>query len=448
MSTLKKAELYRFPWSSNDNPIGWLEVTDVCNIHCKGCYRKTIEGHRPLAELQDDVRLMKAYRNIDNVSIAGGEPLTHPDIDALVAFIHRAGIKPYLLTNGRAVTYERMRELKKLGMAGIAFHVDMMQRREGWEGVDELGLMRLRDEWVDIMARVGGVPTSFGITVYKDNVQQVPDIVRWGIKNIKHVQGMTFITYRGAMVKEGVRYILHGREVEMDAEKLGYATTEEPAAFDITSNDVYALIQRHVPGYGASAYLGGTQRHDSFKWLISYMLGDERGYWGPVGPKTVEFMQAAHHLLRGTYFAYTRTQNLGRKALLSALFDPIARATAGRYLANPFRLLGRQVYGQSIGIIQAPDVLADGRADMCDSCPDITVYKGQFVHSCRMDEYRRFGGLITRVPTDDDVAATEAAMMSPALLRKKLAEPSDGKKAKAAGGKTPARRTRKTPVIA
>jgi hypothetical protein len=30
----------------------------------------------------------------------------------------------------------------------------------------------------------------------------------------------------------------------------------------------------------------------------------------------------------------------------------------------------KPVYTQSIGIIQAPDILVDGRQDMCDSCPD------------------------------------------------------------------------------
>lgn len=407
MYELRKSSLYRFPWSSNDNPIGWLEVTDVCNIHCKGCYRQTLEGHRPLADLQEEVLLMKEWRNIDNVSIAGGEPLTHPQIDDLIHFIHKQGIKPYLLTNGKAVTEERMLQLKKLGMAGIAFHIDMMQRREGWEDANEVKLMELRDRCKEIMARVGGVPTSFGITVYHENFEQIPDIVRWGIKNIPYVQGLTFITYRGAMVRPGVKYIVNGREVDMDLDKLGYATTEVPEDFNIKSTDVYRIIKENIPGYDAAAYLGGTQDHTSFKWLIGYMIGTPRGYIGPVGPRTVEFMQAAHHFTKGTYFAYTRSVNLGRRVYLAALIDPIARRTTARHLANPFRVFGR-VYGQSIGIIQAPDVLDDGRTDMCDACPDITVYKGKFIHSCRMDEWRRWGGYMTQVMEDNDDATPTA----------------------------------------
>ena len=55
------------------------------------------------------------------------------------------------------------------------------------------------------------------------------------------------------------------------------------------------------------------------------------------------------------------------------------------------------IYIQSVGIIQAPDLLPDGRADMCDSCPDITYFDGQLVNSCRLDEYRLFGGFLSVV---------------------------------------------------
>jgi hypothetical protein len=411
MRELRKSELYRFPWSKNDNPIGWLEVTDVCNIHCKGCYRQNLEGHFPLERLKEEVLMMKEFRNIDNVSIAGGEPLCHPQIDELIEFIHKHGIKPYLLTNGKAVTEEWMRGMKRLGLAGVAYHIDMMQNRRGWEGKDEVGLLPLRDHYVDIMASVGGIPTSFGITVYKDNFEQIPDLVRWGIKNIKYVQGQTFITYRGALVKPGVRYIVQGREVDMGLEKLGYATEEEPEQYDITSNDVYNIIKENVPAYDAAAYLGGTERHDSFKWLIGYMVGTEDGGWmGAVGPRTVEFSQAVHHFFCGTYFAYTNSCNLGRVVTLAGLFDPKVRRINSRYLSNPFRFFTKKIYGQSIGIIQAPDVLPDGRVDMCDACPDLTVYKDKFVHSCRMDEWRRWGGYMTQVREEGAPAEAEEAV--------------------------------------
>ena len=32
--------------------------------------------------------------------------------------------------------------------------------------------------------------------------------------------------------------------------------------------------------------------------------------------------------------------------------------------------------------------------NMCDACPDITYWDGKLVHSCRLDEWRMFGGYL------------------------------------------------------
>jgi hypothetical protein len=75
----------------------------------------------------------------------------------------------------------------------------------------------------------------------------------------------------------------------------------------------------------------------------------------------------------------------------------------GQPLERDFKTPGtafQQIYLQSIGIIQAPDMQSDGRFDMCDSCPDMTVWDGKLINSCRMDEYRLFGGMVTVVEKD------------------------------------------------
>jgi hypothetical protein len=53
---------------------------------------------------------------------------------------------------------------------------------------------------------------------------------------------------------------------------------------------------------------------------------------------------------------------------------------------------------QSIMMIQPIDILPDGRQNMCDGCPDVTAHDGQIVWSCRLEEYRTYGGLVTNVP--------------------------------------------------
>jgi len=66
-----KKHMYRFPWSLNDNPIGWLEITDKCNIYCRGCYRLNQTGHKSFEQVKEEIRFLKEWRNCDNISIAG-----------------------------------------------------------------------------------------------------------------------------------------------------------------------------------------------------------------------------------------------------------------------------------------------------------------------------------------------------------------------------------------
>ena len=56
----------------------------------------------PLAAIQEEVRFLKRWQNCDSISIAGGEPLSHPRIADIVAFIREQGLKPFMLTNGSA----------------------------------------------------------------------------------------------------------------------------------------------------------------------------------------------------------------------------------------------------------------------------------------------------------------------------------------------------------
>jgi hypothetical protein len=48
-------------------------------------------------------------------------------------------------------------------------------------------------------------------------------------------------------------------------------------------------------------------------------------------------------------------------------------------------------------IIQPVNFEADGRQDMCDSCPDITVHEGRLVWSCRLEGLKDYGDFVTTI---------------------------------------------------
>jgi hypothetical protein len=410
---LDKRNLYRMPWSMNDNPIGWLETTDKCNIYCLGCYRQQIAGHKPLEEIKEDILFLKQWRNVRNISIAGGEPLLHPDIIEIVAFIREHGMEPLILSNGHALTREFVRELNSAGGMGIAFHVDSLQKRSPrWNGKTEDELNELRGELMEIVASVPGMYCNFGMTVYRSNFDQINDVIRWCIKHVDKVHGMVFITFRAAGLDTGVEYYTPSGE-KVTPDDLGYAAhkeVEEDAG--VTSQEVWAKIRSEFPHYDAAAYLNGTQRHDSIKWLMGIQLGLTGGYMlGSIGPRLVEAAEVWNHWFKGSYVAHRPSHRTGPKVFLAGLFDEKVRQAWREYLRNVVRrpsLLFSPLYTQSIGIIQAPDMLPDGRTDMCDSCPDMCVHEDTLVHSCRWDEWRLYGGYLqphlhTRIELDEEI---------------------------------------------
>ena len=80
ISMIPREKLYRFPWSKTDNPGGWIEVTDICDLHCPGCYRHQLEGHRPVEAVKKDIDVLVRLTNCDSIAITGGEPLGYPDL--------------------------------------------------------------------------------------------------------------------------------------------------------------------------------------------------------------------------------------------------------------------------------------------------------------------------------------------------------------------------------
>jgi hypothetical protein len=249
----------------------------------------------------------------------------------------------------------------------------------------------------------------FNSTVYPSTFHEIPDVVCWGQTNLDKVHGLVFITYRTATTDVNVARDSADREVDFG--QLSYVRESFDEKF-VTAPEVYQIIKDNCPEYEPSGYLGGSILHTSYKWLAGACIGSKKRMYGSIGKKAMELAQVGHHLFKGTYLAYLSSAKVGRQVLLLSPWDDTVRQAAGNWLKDVIRHPRRlfdSVYVQSIGIIQAPDLLPDGRADMCDSCPDMTVYDGKLINSCRMDEYRLFGGFLSVVARSKEQVVTESA---------------------------------------
>jgi organic radical activating enzyme len=395
MLKLNHLDYYRLPWNLTDNSISWLEPTAKCNLSCDGCYRKNENVHKPLDLINQELEVFTRLRKCDGVSIAGGDPLTHPDIVEIVRLVKEKNLKPILNTNGLALTPDLLTELKKAGVYGFTFHIDSKQGRPHWKDKDEIELNELRLYYARMLAEAKGISCSFNSTVYEDTMKFIPGMIKWAQEHIDIVQVMVFILYR-AVNNSNVDFYLGPKKIDMNEFVYNEEITERT---DIKAEEIVELIRKDNPDFDPCAYLNGSEKPDSYKWLLTGRMGTNKKIYGYMGKKGMEIIQTFHHLLLDRYLAYSepRLTRKGKSMLLLSPFDKGLRKTAISYLKNPLNIFKRLHY-QSVMIIQPVDFLEDGRQNMCDGCPDITVWNGQLVWSCRMEEQLKYGYNIKTYP--------------------------------------------------
>ncbi|MBI4547907.1 MAG: radical SAM protein [Ignavibacteriae bacterium] len=405
-SFIDHRKLYRLPWTLPDNAIAWLEPTSACNLACDGCYRENIaSSHKPLNAVEEEIDTFLRLRTVDGISIAGGDPLLHPQIVEIVRMIAERGVKPIINTNGGPLTKELLRELKRAGAYGFTFHIDSKQGRPHWKNKNEIELNDLRLHYAEMLAEVGGLSCAFNSTVYEDTLQYTPELIEWATKHIDIVQVMVFILFRAAVPQLPFDWYAGGKKIDMSM--LAYTETKE-RKIDLQSTDVVAEIRKRFPEFTPCAFLNGTEKPDSFKWLLTGRIGSRGKIYGYVGPVFMELMQSFHHLFTGRYLAYAKPQltSLGKSMLLLSYFDRGLKKIAGRYLKsvllNPMNVW-KKLHYQSIMIIQPVDFLPNGLHNMCDGCPDMTLWNGELVWSCRLEELKHFGCWVRSVPRDISV---------------------------------------------
>jgi radical SAM protein with 4Fe4S-binding SPASM domain len=101
------------------------EVTLDCNMACSHCGSSA--GQKRPYELNTDEAL-KLIHNLGDlgcktITLSGGEPLLRDDWPTLVRAIHKAGIRPELITNGLAVS-EQADAIKDADFFAISFSID------------------------------------------------------------------------------------------------------------------------------------------------------------------------------------------------------------------------------------------------------------------------------------------------------------------------------------
>jgi MoaA/NifB/PqqE/SkfB family radical SAM enzyme len=123
--TFREARMFARAMHSARHPVlAQLIPVRRCNLDCAYCneFDKTSEPVPTELMLRRIDRLAELGTTI--ITLSGGEPMLHPDLDALIRQIRRRGAIATLITNGLLVTPERIRRFNRAGLDYLQISID------------------------------------------------------------------------------------------------------------------------------------------------------------------------------------------------------------------------------------------------------------------------------------------------------------------------------------
>ena len=104
-----------------------LVATRRCNLSCTYCneYDQVSSPVEPDVLLQRVEHLASLGTSI--ITLTGGEPLLHPDLDRVIERIRRRGIISTVITNGYLLTRDRIQQLNSAGLDYLQISIDNVE---------------------------------------------------------------------------------------------------------------------------------------------------------------------------------------------------------------------------------------------------------------------------------------------------------------------------------
>src|SRR2546430_16836054 len=111
--------------ASTDHPVlAHIIPIRRCNLSCTYC--------NEFDNFSKPVPTEEMFRRVDRlaslgttiITISGGEPLLHPELDEIIRRIRRHGVMAGLITNGYLLTVERIERLNRAGLDQLQISIE------------------------------------------------------------------------------------------------------------------------------------------------------------------------------------------------------------------------------------------------------------------------------------------------------------------------------------
>jgi MoaA/NifB/PqqE/SkfB family radical SAM enzyme len=121
-----------------------------CNLSCRYC--NEYDDHSAPVPTDEVLRRIDRLAALGTgiMTLSGGEPMLHPDLDAIVSHIRRRGAIATLITNGYLLTRARIRRLNRAGLDHLQISIDNVLPDD--VSVKSLKVLDRKLQWLELEA--------------------------------------------------------------------------------------------------------------------------------------------------------------------------------------------------------------------------------------------------------------------------------------------------------
>ncbi len=104
-----------------------LEHTVRCNLECINCTRgQLVDTYQKIDLTLDEIKkIVELFPNLETIKLQGlGEPLLHPKIRDILAYLHSAGIRVMTISNGTLFNTQRHRDTVLEYLSDVVISID------------------------------------------------------------------------------------------------------------------------------------------------------------------------------------------------------------------------------------------------------------------------------------------------------------------------------------
>ena len=111
-------------WSTDHPILAHIIPIRRCNLSCAYC--NEFDSHSKPVPAETLFQRLDRLADLGTtvITVSGGEPLLHPDLDAILAHVRRRGMIAGMITNGYLLTADRIRRLNRAGLEHLQISID------------------------------------------------------------------------------------------------------------------------------------------------------------------------------------------------------------------------------------------------------------------------------------------------------------------------------------